>query len=320
MKPSMNKPINHLKNGTTIKGKWHNRTYHLMKKLGEGAVGVVYLALDRNNKSVAIKLSKETSAIATEVNVLTSLQKVQGRQLGPSLLDVDDWEITSNNRYSFYVMEYLHGLDLLTFLRQKGSEWLSVLIIQLLDDLEFLHKAGWVFGDLKTENLIVTSKTTRLRWIDVGGTTQIGRAIKEYTEFFDRGYWGLGTRKAESSYDLFSVAMIMINVFYPKRFEKGSSPEKTLKLKINQHTELRKYRSILYKALFGGYTNAYEMKRELANLILSQPKQSKSFSNQVHIGNKTSQAKKSSSSWVESIGIATVTALFFLIYLLFYMI
>ena len=40
----------------------------------------------------------------------------------------------------------------------------------------------------------------------------MGSSIKEFTEFYDRGYWGLGSRKAEPSYDLFAVAMIMIQM------------------------------------------------------------------------------------------------------------
>ena len=84
------------------------------------------------------------------------------------------------------------------------------------NDLDKLHENGWVFGDLKPENLIVTGPPPKIRCIDVGGTTIQGRAIKEFTEFYDRGYWGLGSRKAEPTYDLFAVAMIMINTAYPK--------------------------------------------------------------------------------------------------------
>ena len=67
--------------------------------------------------------------------------------------------------------------------------------MQLLNDLDKLHQNGWVFGDLKPENLIVTGPPPKIRCIDVGGTTIKGRAIKEFTEFYDRGYWGLGQEK-----------------------------------------------------------------------------------------------------------------------------
>ncbi len=142
---------------------------------------------------------------------------------------MDDWEINKES-LPFYVMEYVKGKELLAFMSTKDFSWSGVLILQLLNDLHQMHEAGWIFGDLKPENLIVTDPPYKIRCIDVGGTTMRGRALKEYTKFFDRGYWGFGTRKAEPSYDLFAVAMIMINICYPKRFPKkrgwSSSTEK----------------------------------------------------------------------------------------------
>ena len=80
-------------------------------------------------------------------------------------------------------MEYIEGKNLLSFIREKGTAWVPILILQLLSDLDNLHQQGWVFGDLKPENLIVTNTPVKIRCIDVGGTTKVGRAIKEYTEF-----------------------------------------------------------------------------------------------------------------------------------------
>jgi serine/threonine protein kinase len=306
----MNNPITNLKQGATIKGKWHNKTYRIVRQLGHGAIGVVYLAIYQQ-KYVAIKISEQSSSITTEVNVLKAFAKVQGKQLGPSLLDVDDW-VRPSSTYSFYVMEYLQGIELNVFLKHKGYEWISILLIQLLDDLEHLHKAGWVFGDLKPENLIVTQKPTRLRWIDVGGTTQHGRAVKEYTEFYDRGYWGLGSRKAEPSYDLFAVAMIIIQVFYPKRFEKGPTPAKTLKYRINQHSRLRTYSPILNKAIEGQYNSSKEMKQDLTKILLAHQKRA-----QNQVDHKQKAVKKRSQDppkWTESLGIATVCAVFLMVF------
>src|SRR6478672_7785295 len=199
--------------GTVILGKWHQNKYTIVKELGFGANGIVYLA-EHNGAQVALKMSDNGLSITSEVNVLKSFAKVQGSSLGPSLLDVDDW---LNNRVSvsFYVMEYIDGPNFLSFIGQKGKSWTVVLLLQLLKDLETLHQNGWVFGDLKPENLIISGSPSRIRCIDVGGTTIQGRAIKEFTEFYDRGYWGLGSRKAEPSYDLFAVGMIMINTAYP---------------------------------------------------------------------------------------------------------
>ncbi|MEH7074857.1 serine/threonine protein kinase [Neobacillus drentensis] len=255
--------------GTVISGKWHFNKYMIIKELGFGANGVVYLA-KHNNTQVALKMSDNGMSITSEVNVLKSLAKVQGTpSLGPSLLDVDDWQ-SPQGLISFYVMEYIQGPDFLSFLQQKGRSWTSVLFLQLLNDLDKLHENGWVFGDLKPENLIVTGPPPKIRCIDVGGTTIQGRAIKEFTEFYDRGYWGLGSRKAEPSYDLFSVAMIMINTAYPKRLTKTTGGILQLREAIRQKPELLAWEKVIVKALQGHYSSAKQMRTDLLDLMVDK--------------------------------------------------
>lgn len=254
--------------GTIITGKWHAKQYTIIKELGCGANGVVYLA-KHNNNQVALKMSENGMSITSEVNVLKSFAKVQGTTaLGPSLFDVDDWQPSVGGpKISFYVMEYIHGPHLLSFIEQKGKAWIPVLFLQLLADLQMLHENGWVFGDLKPENLIITGPPPKIRCIDVGGTTLQGRAIKEFTEFYDRGYWGLGSRKAEPSYDLFAVAMMMINTAYPKQFSKLSGGLGQLKEAIRQKPELRRYEQIILKGLQGHYGMAKQMRAGLLDVM-----------------------------------------------------
>lgn len=263
----MNQVCN-LSSGTIVKGKWNGENYTVLRLLGKGATGNVYLA-DSKNKKVALKLSENSMAITSEVNVLKRFSKVQGTSLGPSLLDVDDWKVDSQKILPFYVMEYVQGNNFLEFIQERGIEWADVLILQLLSNLGKLHQQGWVFGDLKPENLLISGPPPKIRCIDVGGTTQQGRSIKEFTEFFDRGYWGLGTRKAEPSYDLFSVAMVLINASFPKRFTKKVDVDGKTQLfeRIDQHPYLLKHKQVLQKALLGKYTSALEMKTDFVHLL-----------------------------------------------------
>lgn len=252
--------------GMRIRGKWHGKHYTVRRKLGEGAVGTVYLC-EWNGKSVALKMSDKGASMTVEVNVLQSLKKVQGKLLGPSLLDVDDWVSASGAKYAFYVMEYLQGEPITTFIKRHGSEWIGVLMLQLLEGLEQLHQSGWIFGDLKTDNLLVITKPPSIRWVDVGGTTRKGRAIKEYTEFYDRGYWEMGTRRAEPSYDLFALVMVFLDVYYPRRFDKGPHPEKTLIHKLDAAKALLPYKTSLLKALRGKYQSSLEMKQDITTSL-----------------------------------------------------
>ncbi len=254
--------------GTFMTGKWHHNRYELRKELGYGANGIVYLAQSVRG-TVAVKFSDNNATIASEVNVLKSFAKAQGDSLGPSLIDVDDY-VVNGKIYPFYVMEFIQGDSLLAFLRKRGNEWLNVLSLQLLTQLEKLHQLGWVFGDLKPENLIIQWPEQRIRFIDVGGTTQRGRAIKEYTEYFDRGYWGLGGRRAEPSYDLFSLAMIMMTAAYGGRVPKREGGLKELRERVKDKKELAVIEPVLMKAFAGKYASAGEMKRELAAYMQRQ--------------------------------------------------
>ncbi|WP_280772183.1 serine/threonine protein kinase [Salipaludibacillus daqingensis] len=271
--PTSKNQVCSFRSGQRITGRWHGNQYLIVRLLGEGAIGKVYLA-KKGVQSVAIKVARESMSISSEVRALRQVSKVQGISLGPFFIDMDDVS-SSSGTTSFYVMEYIEGEPFLPFLKSRGNEWMALFLVQLLGDLANLHKAGWVFGDLKPENLIVSHHPFSLRWIDVGGMTKLGRSIKEYTEFFDRGYWGIGDRKAEASYDLFSVAMLMLNRGYFHRFEKtGLDGRKQLVAKVKQQPVLDPFSSIICKGIEHRYDNALEMKRDLLDVLQKEKKRS----------------------------------------------
>lgn len=304
---SKNSAVN-LRPGTIITGKWNKQKYYIQSRLGQGAIGSVYLARQADKTEVALKISDKAASITTEVNVLKNLAKVQGPSLGPSLFEVDDWIDRNGNCYPFYTMEYVKGEEVRPFLNKRGEEWLAVLFSQLLGDLEKLHQAGWVFGDLKIDNLIVATSPPRLRWIDVGGTTQIGRSIKEYTEFYDRGYWQIGTRKAEPGYDLFALAMVAVHYAYPKQFDRGPLPEKTLMERMRTAKSLAPHQRYLQKALQGHYRTSSEMKRDVNKCLVD--------GRTILLG-KTSAPKVGNQRhlfWLESVIVMLIASVFWLIY------
>lgn len=255
------KPELLLRKGQVIKGKWHHHSYRIIRKLGSGQIGSVYLC-STSNQLAALKISKQNTSISSEVNVLRDFGRVQGYHLGPSLLDVDDYITPGGLTYSFYVMEYIKGQGLYEYTKQHGEEALIPLFIGFSNDLAVLHKQGYVFGDLKIENLIV-SDSSRLKWVDVGGTTKQGRAIKEYTNFYDRAYWQCGSRKAEPSYDLFALAMVILRVYYPHGFPKEKQPTRVLMKKINQAAMDPSMKKLLVRLINGSITEARQVKEFL---------------------------------------------------------
>ncbi|MCM3733958.1 protein kinase family protein [Fictibacillus nanhaiensis] len=313
-------PVCNLAAGEEICGKWNYARYRVRRRLGYGATGAVYLA-DSTNGVVALKIGHDQMSITSEVNVLKRFSKVQGKVLGPSLIDVDDWQ-TRSGTYPFYAMEYLKGETLFDFMRPRSSEWAGILLVQLLTDLHTLHQAGWAFGDLKPDNLLVTGPPYRIRWIDVGGTTVMDRSIKEYTEFFDRGYWGKGSRKAEPSYDLFSAGMVMVNLAYPSRFTKKSDPDKQIQEVIKGSPMLKPYSYILEKAWNGKYKYAEEMRNELVLLLNEKDKRSRPQNRKPAVQKsavqktRVAQKKKQKSFFAETFLVFTFVFIVYLFYML----
>ena len=302
--------------GSFITGKWNKNEYKVIRELGCGANGYVYLVEDRGNRPYALKLSDNGTSIISEMNILKSFSKVQGSALGPSFLEADDF-IKAGIQLPFYVMEYVHGHAFLDFIERKGDSWTGVLMLQLLTSLSVLHSNGWVFGDLKPENLIVASPDYKIRCVDVGGTTLIGRSIKEFTEFFDRGYWGIGSRKADPQYDLFAAAMIIINTAYPKRFQRKGDGYKQLKEMIKQQKALKPYGKLLDKALLGQYPSAIDMRNDLVTLISTPRHTTKQPVNQgaTRQARRKKGANKKKGNFAETCLLVALISLLYVLYI-----
>lgn len=176
--------------------------------LGEGANGKVYL-VRRGKKQFALKMGFDALDHQSEVNALKALSK-SNSSFQQLWLEADDFHWDGVD-YPFSVMRYIKGKSMDEFVRDKGMEWIYLIGLNLLRKLNELHAAGYVFGDLKPENMLITPYGD-VELIDFGGVTAKGRAVKQFTEVFDRGYWNAGSRTASDAYDLFSFAALMLKV------------------------------------------------------------------------------------------------------------
>ena len=256
-----------VKKGTVITGRWQRQSYTIIRSIGSGMIGTVYLCHSQG-KRYALKMGEHPTALVREVNILKKLNKVRNQRLGPFLFGVDDWQIGPQMTYPFYVMEYIDGIQLESYIKQQGSKQVYTILSQLLQQLDVLHKMGYVFGDLKNDNILINTKDKpKVRLIDVGGVTKMGQSIKEYSNFFDRGYWQLGTRRAQPSYDLFALVMIVLTIYYPKQFKRGKHPRQQLIKAVQSIPELRVFAPSMHKAINGSYNSAQTMRNDIESLV-----------------------------------------------------
>ncbi len=250
-----------LKPGTLLKGKWNGRVYRLERPLGAGANGQVYLA-SRGRLLCAVKLGLDAADLQGEANVLASLDRRERRR-PPFLLDVDDARVNGRD-IPFYVMQYVPGLPLRQFVRRRGPRAVGAVGFRLLERLAELHEAGWVFGDLKSDNVLV-SGDGRVTLVDYGGMSRIGRSVRQFTEIYDRGYWHAGSRTADPAYDWFSAAVLWIHALDGERLMRltrallpqNRHPGELLRL-VRTHPQLRMLEGWIRPALEGKFRDTRE--------------------------------------------------------------
>nr|WP_221401528.1 serine/threonine protein kinase [Paenibacillus phyllosphaerae] len=250
--------------GTLIHGKWKQNRYRVERLLGEGANGKVFL-VERQRTWYAMKISSDAVDLQSEVNVLQSIAKQ--RQAGRHeayLIDVDDFRNSDGVDYPFYVMRYIRGMTLFDYLAKQGMDWFPVVGYSLLVKLAQLHSEQWTFGDLKVENVLV-GDYGRAELVDYGGVTGFGKSVRQFTEIYDRGYWNAGSRTADAKYDLFSFAVLCIQIHESRRLAaltasllpQNRAPEELLKL-ARVNPVLRTMEDWLSKALRGEFAHTQE--------------------------------------------------------------
>ncbi|WP_258171059.1 serine/threonine protein kinase [Paenibacillus sp. R14(2021)] len=255
-----------LPRGTVIRGKWKQGSYRVERMLGEGANGKVFL-VERQRYLYALKIGSDAVDLQSEVNVLQTIAKQKqkrGSNASAFLVDVDDFQAADGKEYPFYVMRYIKGMTLGDYLQRQGKEWFPVVGYHLLGKLAELHEAGWTFGDLKVENVIVADYG-RPDLVDYGGATAFGKGVRQFTEIYDRGYWNAGSRTADAGYDLFSFAVLCVQLHEGRRLAQLSAG---LLPQMRTHEELARFAAAspalrpmsgwLRKALYGEFANARE--------------------------------------------------------------
>lgn len=132
--------------------------YRIIRKLGAGGMGEVYLAEDTKlDRKVALKiLPPDVAANEGRMRRFVLEAKAAAALSHPNIAHI--YEIGETNDIPFIAMEYVEGETLREKIRCGKSE-LRVLLKDLLQTAEGLakaHEAGIVHRDLKPENIMVT--------------------------------------------------------------------------------------------------------------------------------------------------------------------
>jgi len=144
--------------------------YKILEELGQGAMGVVYLAEDPLLKrSVAIKVIH--GGTATQAEALKRFQteaEISASLNHPNVISIFDVG-QQPGMGPFLAMEYIQGRSLFDRMNEGplGGEESMLLLIQAMQALDAAHARGIVHRDFKPGNLMITNDG-RLKLMDFG--------------------------------------------------------------------------------------------------------------------------------------------------------
>jgi hypothetical protein len=130
--------------------------YELQRELGQGGMGIVYLARDVSlDRPVAIKVIRPELATARAKERFVREAQTLAQLRHPNIVPVH--YANDKQGFAYYVMDYLGGETLDERLRRGPLDLEQVLRLgrDLLDGLEAVHEAGVVHRDIKPANVFL---------------------------------------------------------------------------------------------------------------------------------------------------------------------
>src|SRR6266545_3044922 len=211
-----------------------NGRYEIVRRIGGGGMGAVYLAKDRNLGEAprAVKEmieshiddSQHEKAIADfkrESLLLTELEH-------PSIPTVYDYFYDDASERFYLVMKFIPGSDLASRLRASPGGRIDELSvtewgIQVADVLHYLHTRPQpiIYRDLKPANLMLDSNVNRIMLIDFGIARWVNKKEKGVTAVGTMGYAPpeLFSGQADPRVDIYSLGATMFHLLT------GSDPQ-----------------------------------------------------------------------------------------------
>jgi serine/threonine protein kinase len=232
--------------------------YHLLKELGRGGMGAVFLAQHRLiDKPVALKILFPDLVNASTWKRFESEARILARLQHPGIVSILNMGVDAG-RCPFYVMELLEGLSLSQLIKERGQLSLRQAVqvfVQIAEAMHFAHEKGVIHRDLKPSNIMLinwTEKETakghdQERRRDASGTSVKIVDFGIAKSIDTKGQLGLGLLSPDENQKLQSLTQtgeIFGTPFY-------LSPEQSLGRPVSRQTDIYALGCTFFEALTG---------------------------------------------------------------------
>jgi serine/threonine-protein kinase len=155
--------------------------YRLIKKIGEGGMGSVYLAQDPGGINVAVKvLPRHLGANAEFVKRFRREAEAATRLKHPNIIGA--FAAGEDLGYHYYVMEYCDGTPvdkLLVAQKSLPSVQAVAITLQVARGLKYAHDLGIIHRDIKPSNIMI-DRNGEAKLLDLGLSKDLGETALSF--------------------------------------------------------------------------------------------------------------------------------------------
>ncbi|HUS12789.1 MAG TPA: protein kinase [Pyrinomonadaceae bacterium] len=234
--------------------------YRIIRKLGAGGMGEVYLAEDtRLDRTVALKIlpadvafdKRRMQRFKQEAKLASSLNQ-------PNILTI--FEFGDTDLLHFIASEYVDGSTLRHHLRDRQLKLLEMIdiSIQVVAALDAAHEASIIHRDIKPENIMVRRRDRVVKVLDFGLAKLTEKATSQ----------SFGRSDTEANTEVLVRTMpgsVLGTINY-------MSPEQAQGLRVDERTDLWSVGVVIYEMLagrvpFSGMTSSHTV----VNILEKEP-------------------------------------------------
>lgn len=215
-----------IENGTIVGGK-----YEILKKIGQGGMSIVYVAMDtRLNKQWAVKEIKKSGnqdamtllkGLQMEANVL----KTVDHPVLPRIVDIINHQGTI-----LVIMDYIEGRTLRKVLKDEGAQPQELVVEwakELCGALAYLHSLNppIIYRDMKPSNIML-KPDGKVKLIDFGTAKEFDEtSLADTTALGTKGYaapeqfgdaQGRGIHRTDARTDIYSLGATLYHILTNK--------------------------------------------------------------------------------------------------------